>query len=1238
MPHPDAASDSPLEQTLPQDGADAPTLQAPYSPTDVTLKQPDIEPALPELPPRFEAVRRLGAGAYGLVLQTIDHQRQMPVALKLLRQAEIAGLATFKQEFYTLADLHHPNIITLYELFAADPPWFFTMELLDGATHFHSYVRSHPGEVRSAVGQLAVGVAALHAAGKLHRDLKSSNVLVTPTGRVVVTDFGLATPARADDGCGPCGLVGTVPYMAPEQGADQPVTPASDWYSVGVMLYEVLTGRLPFERSTGSMWDYLRLKLETDPPPPSEVVHGLPADLNDLCVALLRREPTARPTGTEVCRRLGVTPPSPPRPPFVGRTQQLAELKNSLAAARSGRTVAACVHGRSGSGKSALIDRFLCGLDERGDALVLTGRCYEYAAVPFKALDGLADSLARYLRGLPDAMLRPLLPRDTPLLARVFPVLQTVRALIMPVESETARLDPRELRRRAFAALRDLLSRLGNRLDAPPLVLAVDDLQWGDTDSAEQLVELMRPPDAPPLLFVASFREEDETTSPCLQTLFAGWGRGGPEVRRVAVGPLADEEARQLAGRLLGPAVPAERLNVVVGEAAGNPLFVAELARLSAAEPRGGVSLEDVLEQRVEALHPAARKLLEVTALAARPITVDVSLRAAGLNAEDQAALWTLRAERLVRGAATADHEEVEVYHDSVRRAVLLRTDPDAARAYQRGLAEALESAEPPADPEWVAVLWDGAGDPGRAVGHFLRAARQAADAFAFDRAARIYREALERLPADAPERHPARVALGTVLAAAGRGAESAREYLTATSEAAPAEALNLRQRAATQLLLAGHFDEALQLLRGVLAAVGLSYPKTPARAIVSLLYQRAVLWFRGLGYRERPAAEISSGDISRLDTCSAVALGLSMIDPLRGADFQTRYLLLALRAGEPARVARALAYEAGYAAAAGVPAKAKADRLLADADALAQRIGDIYVQGVVQICRSVVGYLCCDWQASIDAANRADDILRERCAGGGRERDTFTAFSLYSLYFRGDLAELSRRLPAVVRDAEERGDRFALSSLGTFAQPMAALCQDDPESVRAGMEAAISPWTRQAFQIPHYNDLVTGAQVELYAGRPEAAWGMIQARGPALRASQLLRVQIMRVIFERLRAEVALALAARTGEAAFARAARAGARRLERETSPMAQCFALILRGGLANLSGDPESAARHLEEAAKACEAADMHLYAAAAQRHLGELRGDEALVKHADEWMRNQEVRNPARMTGMLAPGWK
>src|SRR5256712_73006 len=793
---------------------------------------------------RFRIQRCLGSGGMGVVYEALDRDRNAVVALKTLRWTDPSAIYRLKREFRTLVGIVHPNLVALYELFGEADEWYFTMELVKGS-RFLEFVRPDVLSVerlRSALAQLATGLVALHGAGKLHRDLKPSNVLVTPEGRPVILDFGIAAdmvagedPLRtAEDG-----IWGTAEYMSPEQGRGE-ASAASDWYAMGCMLYEALTGRLPF---VGAALRVLLEKAQQDPPDPSKVKPGLPADLVALCRDLLARRPERRPRAEEILTRLSValpapgtvaTAPSPGSALLIGRDAQLAELERAFGLARSGRAVLTIVRGPSGIGKTALVRTFVEQLVAENRAVVLSGRCYVRESMPYKGLDGVIDSLTRFLRTLPDRDLDRLITRDLATVLQLFPVLGRVPKLWQLPAPERDVVDPVELRRQRFSALQGLFRRIAAE---KPVVVHIDDLQWGDADSILLLDSLLGPPDPPALLVIASLSSEDTASPPpFLRTLL---GRTGTEsCRELRLSPLSEVDTRRLAHALLenerregsggmrgstGRAGPDARegsdgVDAIVREAAGNPFLVEQLVHyLALLRPNGkaatsGVSLGDVLEARLAQLPSGARTLLETLALAGQPL------------------------------------------------------DATVAR--------------------------DVAGGPG---------GRRA-------RAALFYRRALALTPEGGAEAGALYAQLGEALANAGRVRDAAEAYSRAAALSGPSDALELRRLAAEQFLIGGRVQEGLDMLKSVLDATGLGFPKTKGRAVVSLVWHRAWLRLRGLRFVERRAAAIPSAQLARLDVCRTVAEGLGHLDTIRAADFQTRHLLLALRAGEPDRLARALA------------------------------------------------------------------------------------------------------------------------------------------------------------------------------------------------------------------------------------------------------------------------------------------------------------------------------------------
>ncbi len=1264
---------------------------------------------------RFAIERRLGAGGFGVVYRAYDRKRTSAVALKTLRRGESDALYRFKQEFRSLADISHPNLVALYELLSDAEQWFFTMELVEGV-NFLEHVRGLPlrgpedsgastlrtalsmgastpspgvgsvaardllrlglgastdarpaapaceaGRLRVALRQLGEGLHALHEAGKLHRDIKPSNVLVTHEGRVVLLDFGLVSDLGPEGFLSSIHLVGTPAYMSPEQAAGRPVTEASDWYGVGVMLYEALTGARPFP---GEFLDVLVEKQQAEPPAPSELVAGVPEDLDALCRGLLRKDPRERPAASEILGLLRSTAPgrdehlaatAPRAAPFVGRESHLAELALAFERTQQGGAVAVAVRGSSGIGKTALVRRFLEEVKRREPgAVVLSGRSYEQETVPYKALDSLVDALSQHLRRLPQAEAEALLPRDLLALARLFPVLRQVEAVALARRRVAAIPNSLEQRRRGFRALRELLSRIA---DSAPLVLFIDDLQWGDADSAALLSELLRPPDPPPLLLVGCFRIEGDSDNPLWKTLLGLRSSASPEleVLELEVSELLPAEAEKLARALLQTertsSVSAES---IARESRGNPFFIDELARhvregaglgdaVDMSIAGGAVALDDVIWARASRLPEDARRLLETVAVAGQPIDRAVARRAAALAEDDQPALAVLRVGHWIRGAGAVSEDQIEIYHDRIRQTIVGRlSQQDRETAHQR-LAFALESSGV-IDAESLAIHYQGGGSKERAAIYAADAAAKAAEALAFDRAARLYKLALELGTTDTAERRRLQIKLGDALANAGRGAEAAHAYLAAQGASA-AEALELKRRAAEQLLRSGHVDEGLAVLRTVLDGIGMKLPSTPRMALLSFLLRRIQLRLRGFSFRERAATEIPVDDLIRIDTCWSVAAGLAMVDLIRGRDFQKRHMLLALKAGELYRLARAMGAEAGYTASlGGWSARHRTKKLVDRSMALAHRVKHPHALAMAYLGASFGAYLEGRWEAAWDLGQKCEEILREQCTGVAWELDIVHVTSSRALFFLGRLRTLAERLPRFLEEAAERGDLFAVTNLRMRHLYFMHLISDEAEKARRGLRQAAERWSQQSFHMQHYFHLVGDAEISLYSGSGQAAWKGLSDRWQGLKRSLILRSQYFRIESQHLRARCALSAAEHGGLSAsnrerLLRSSAHDARRIERERTSWGDPLAALLRAGIASLRGKRENALESLTSAEKSFDAAKMALYAAAARRCRGLLLGDEeglALVESADSWMRGERIKNPERMTAMLAPG--
>jgi hypothetical protein len=954
------------------------------------------------------------------------------------------------------------------------------------------------------------------------------------------------------------------------------------------------------------------------------VAPGAPSDLADLTAELLSRDPSARPTARGIAARVrGGARPSevPTRPSFVGRAAELSVLEAALSEVGEGSAVVVTIEGEPGLGKSALAAEFAERARRSGRARVLFGRCYEHESVPYKAFDAIVDELSVWLAAGSDRALR--LAPHLAAAARIFPVLHEGS----PEGSRTG--DDVEARRLGFSGLRAVLSDVARER---PLILVLDDVQWGDDDSARLAEELLDPLEAPPLMILATQRPV-ATPNALLSAL-----RGSRSTSRhhLPLTPLSTPDA-ELAAVLLG--ATAAGAAALAKSSLGNPLLLGELWRHVAA---GGTSDESVdvttsLLGRVAALPTAARRLLEMVAIAGRPTSEGLLARASALDGETRDAVDALLRAGLVKRGGSRSPDALEASHDRVREAVSGALEPATARRLHAALAVALAAApEPEADAlaEHLAQAGDAV-----AAARWARSAADACDrALAFGRAVRFHQLALADPSMDATERRARSIKLGHALASAGRGREAADVFLAASVGASATQSVALRQRAAEQLLITGHMGEGKRVLGEVLRDVGIFAPPGLSTSLPMFMLERGRLAARGLDCRFRPEADVPERDLVRVDACLAAARALSIIDTMQGAYFQLRQLRMALDAGEPMRIIYGLALSAGFLAAAEGTRGEAALRRIDVAEARSRGVPNPRCEAFLDMARGVVAYCRGDFAQATRWGREAAAVLETRCTDVTWDLSVSRVFVGLGLAFSGELAVLERDLRGWLKDATARGDLYLSSHLRMTCAPWLHLARGDAAAARAELDGASAEWPHRGFSWAAYYVHLHRALLALYEGDPDGAGRAIAEHGVFPCPLYLSSFVMHRLLARWAAGAVAAARFGRSGSTRDRDRVAEAVRAVRREREPWAAGLASSLEAALL-VRTDRRAAVDTLDRASHELGGAGLWLFADAAAHEAARLDDSHRTPSPLDvarERLARRGVADPARFARALIPG--
>jgi len=683
----------------------------------------------------------LGEGSVGLVYKALNLSTQQLVAVKIFsKQAGERSEAylRFLRETSILTQLNHPNIIKLYEVGKMNNAPYVIMEYLEGSNLVEVLKEKGPLEINLVLDimtQIVSSLAYVHERNIIHRDIKSGNVMVVDykKRKVKVLDFCMA---RLMDVKEEEKMIGTVSYMSPEMAGmlDQPVDNRSDLYSVGVIMYELVTGRLPFVgKEIGKI---LHQHIAKKPELPSSLRKDLPLVLEKIILKLLEKNPKDRYQSAngllydleEIRKALKAEKPveliSLGRRDvqgemrygvsMVGRDEEMKILEEWYERAEKGKGGIVDVVGEAGVGKTRLLNEFRGRVLNRGGVFVSGKNVGEGRNFPYGCFSEAISNLVVYIKNLEEGERKELIGLVVKKLegmgaaiTRVMPVVED----LIGTQKEEKQLDPEKERYRFYAAVWALLSVITEK--GKPLVIFLDDLQWADESSLLLLKYLMPKVKDISLLLLGAYRSEEIGRKHPLAKVMADMEKIKVEKKEIALSPFTQGTLFVL---IKGLFKGLENSDIdylsqeIYERSEGNAFFVGEILR-TLIEQRGLIcgenrwefdklkfaditfskNLIEVVLQRIKFLKEDHLDILSFAALIGREFEFEMLSHIGKLDvnkvldALDEAMQYRIIWSRRKTG-------EYEFGHDKIREALYQRKSVEERRKIHLKIAEYLEN------------------------------------------------------------------------------------------------------------------------------------------------------------------------------------------------------------------------------------------------------------------------------------------------------------------------------------------------------------------------------------------------------------------------------------------------------------------------------------------------------------------------------------------------------------------